>query len=431
MNHDVKRWLGALKESAVPTIDECVASLCTVFPYLDLLKVTEQDPEWHGEGDVHIHTGMVLDELYMLLQKEAAYIQGERRQALILGVLFHDIAKPVCTRRRDINGIERVVSPQHESVGRSYLAYKLMGLGLSYTVVDWVLGLVGEHHIPKRLVVNDAGEGEYLALSRRADCELLYFLERADMSGRYCPDKRKQLEYLAVFKLFCLEYRVWWPEANAYQHWQNVLRRALVDFDVDTQDLIYGNAIRDKESGLITMPEEALAKSYRYRNQHAQLVIMCGPSGSGKTRWIKKNLPDYHVVSLDDIRQALSGDRTNQKIQGQVLQEAKLRLKRHLASHHKVVWDATGLRKDFRTQVCDFGYAYQALVTLVVFQQPESMFFEGNRHREYAVPEAVLSQQIKSMEWPTRDEAHRYVVIDSNHTTACFYGGLQPRPSPF
>lgn len=431
MNDHVRVWLAALKVSATPTIDECVASLHVVLPYLNLLKTTEQDPQWHGEGNVHIHTGMVLDELYALLQKEASHIQGERRQALILGALLHDIAKSVCTRKRVMKDVERIVSPRHESIGRSYLAYKLMGLGLSYTVVELVLGLVGEHHIPKRLVIHDAGVGEYLALSRRADCELLYFLELADMSGRYCPDKEKQLEYLAVFKLFCLEYQLWWPEISAYQHWQKVLCHALADFDSHTQDLIYGNAIKDRESGLITMPEEALAKSYAYRKGYAQLVLMCGPSGSGKTSWIKKNLPDYHVVSLDDIRQALSGDRTNQKIQGQVLQEAKSKLKYHLASHHKVIWDATSLRKDFRKQVCDFGYAYQALVTLVVFQQPESTFFEGNRHREYAVPECVLSRQIDSMEWPTRDEAHRYVVISEHHTIECMHGFLQPSASPF
>ncbi|MFT4531888.1 MAG: hypothetical protein ACI81F_002714, partial [Thalassolituus oleivorans] len=110
MNKILTDWLDALKYSATPTIDECVSVLRTVIPYLDLLKSTEQDPQWHAEGDVHIHTGMVLDELYTLLQREASHIEGERRQALILGALLHDIAKPVCTRRREIMEIERVVS---------------------------------------------------------------------------------------------------------------------------------------------------------------------------------------------------------------------------------------------------------------------------------------------------------------------------------
>lgn len=431
MSKHLNTWLKALQGCATPTIDECAESLGAAIPYLHLLKETEQDPEWHGEGDVHIHTGMVLDELYALLQEEASHVQGERRQALILGALLHDIAKPISTRRREICGVERVVSPHHESMGRSYLAYKLMGLGLTYTVVELILGLVGEHHVPKRLVVKNHGLGAYLALSRRADCELLYFLELADMSGRHCPDKGQQLEYLVLFKLFCQEYQLWWPRVNAYHQWQKILSQELAAFDVDTQDLIYANAVRDRESGSITMPEEAIAKSYNYRESYAKVVLMCGPSGAGKTQWIKQNLTDYHVVSLDDIREELSGSRANQKIQGQVMQEAKSRLKHHLRTHHKVIWDATNLRLDFRTQVCDLAYAYHAMVTLVVFQQPESRFYEGNRSRTHTVPEEVLRRQIETMEWPTRDEVHRYVVVGEEHKIERFYGGLQERTSLF
>lgn len=431
INQSLQTWLDALLDDATPSMDECVAMLGADIPDLNALKNTEQDPQWHAEGDVHIHTGMVLSELYVLLQTEASHVQGERRQALVLGALLHDIAKPFCTRRREINGVERVVSPGHEAAGRSYLAYKLMGLGLSYTVVELVLGLVGEHHMPKLLVARNGSAGEYLSLSRRADCELLYFLEVADMSGRYCTDTRQQLEYLAMFKLFCQEYRIWWPEINARRHWQGYLQQTLSHCDADTQDLIYANGIRDWERGLISQPEEAVARSFSYRDGFARLVLMCGPSGAGKTQWIKQNLPDYHIVSLDDIREQLSGNRANQKIQGQVLQEAKARLKHHLRSQDTVIWDATSLRKDFRARVCDLAFAYQALVTLVVFQQPESGFITGNQGREYAVPSDVLRRQMDTMEWPTADEAHRYVVVGQDHTVKRFYGGLFPRSHPF
>lgn len=433
MNKSLALWFAGLSHSATPSIDECVAQLKHLLPYLEQFKETEQDPEWHGEGNVFIHTGMVLDELYQLLQSTAAHIYGERRQALILGALLHDIAKPLCTRRREINGIERIVSPRHEAHGRSYLAYKLMGCGLSYRVVELVLGLVGEHHMPKLLVIKNQGQGDYLSLSRRADCELLYFLEVADMSGRLCPDKDKQLEYLDLFKLFCLEYQLWGEQPSAYQQWQRHLKQELAEFDADTQDLIYGNAIRDRERGLITSPEEAIAKSYGYREAYGQVVLMCGPSGSGKTSWIRNNLEAYHIVSLDDLREELSGDRANQsvRLRGQILQEAKSRLKHHLRSHHSVVWDATNLRCDFRTQICDLAYAYQALVTLVVFQQKEDNFYQGNGGRAYAVPEKVLQKQIETMEWPLPNESHRYLVIGEDHQVLRFYGGLQDRNSPF
>ena len=67
-------------------------------PLLMQVHETPQDPEWHGEGDVGIHTDMVLSEIYEMLRKEAKHITGIQRVALILGAVFHDIAKPLTTR---------------------------------------------------------------------------------------------------------------------------------------------------------------------------------------------------------------------------------------------------------------------------------------------------------------------------------------------
>ncbi|OUS31947.1 hypothetical protein A9Q99_01960 [Gammaproteobacteria bacterium 45_16_T64] len=420
-------WLDTLKVDACPNMEEMVGMLGKHIPWLCRLKNTEQDPEWHGEGDVYIHTGMVLNELYQLLAEQNNTVQGERRQALILGTLLHDIAKPCCTKRKEIKGIERVVSPGHEAKGRSYLAYRLAPLHLSQEVINMVLGLVGEHHIPKRLVIRESGIEGYLKLSRRVDCELLYYLEMADMSGRYCPDKKQQLEHLALFKLFAQEYGTWYseedPSATAYCSWQRHLIAEVGHYDADTQDLIFGNAIRDREAGNITTPHEAVAKSYEYRDGYSCLMIMCGPSGSGKSSWIQQYLKDYYVISLDDIRQELCGDRANQKHRGRVLQEAKTRLKRALASHKKVVWDATNLRQDFRDQLYELGYAYGALVTLVVFQQSGEEYAEGNADREYSVPKQVLARQLETTEWPTPDEAHRFWIVRDRHVI-CRMGSL-------
>ncbi len=434
MNKSLTIFLESLKTDGTPGIDECVKHLGERLPLLLKLKDTEQDPEWHAEGNVHIHTDMVLDELYILLERDALHINGEARQALVLAALLHDIGKPVCTKRREINDIVRVVSPGHEDQGRSYLAYKLMGTGLSYFVIKTVLGLIGEHHMPKLLVVRDKPIGDYLSLARRAECELLYYLELADMSGRHCPDKSKQLEYLELFKMFCMEYQVWKPKEAAcypgYQDWQAHLLRELSDFDVDTIDLIYGNAVRDRESGLISTVSEAVARSFQYRDSFPQLVVMCGPSGSGKTRWIQNHLSGYDVVSLDNIRQEICGDRTSQKMRGQVMQEAKSQLKHHLRSKNRVVWDATNLRKDFRAQICALGFSYQALVTLVILQQEEAAYFEGNEKRSRSVPKDILQRQLDSLQWPTVDEAHRSLTVGKG-LTHHYEGTLQERGFSF
>ncbi|MGB1011229.1 MAG: HD domain-containing protein, partial [Thiolinea sp.] len=192
----VHDWLASLTQQATPDMDECVAMLGDTISWLHRLKATEQDAEWHAEGNVHIHTNMVLQELYQLLANEAQHIQGSQRQAIILGTLLHDIAKPIRTRPFEIAGVQRIGAPQHEAYGRSYLAFKLLELALPFQVVWTVLNLVGEHHMPKRLSVKNGSQADYQTLARQADTELLYWLEVADMRGRICPDLQQQLLYL-------------------------------------------------------------------------------------------------------------------------------------------------------------------------------------------------------------------------------------------
>jgi len=414
-------WLYNLQETATPDIDECVEVLGGDLDWLLRFKATEQDPEWHAEGDVHIHTGMVLDELYLLLRDEAHHIQGWRRQALILGVILHDIAKPVRTKRMDIQGIERVVAPQHEAYGRSYLTFKLMALELPFLVIWTVLNLVGEHHMPKRLTVRNSTRADYWKLARQSDTELLYWLEVADMRGRTCPDLKKQLDYLDEFRLFAEEYEVWGKSLEV----RSVIIDQIGKLPVSMQDYVYAGALYELEKGKINMPEEAIATTYQHREEHPHLVILCGPSGSGKSSWIAEHYPDYDLVSLDELRQQFNGDRSSQDNRGQILQHAKELLKVALRAKRGVVWDATNLRTDFRSVIATLGRDYHALVSLVAFLLPEKQLYSSNRKRKYSVPNSVLLRQLESYQLPLLSEAHQYQVVGEGGKTLFRSGYFQ------
>ncbi len=406
-NKKVNAWLNELASKAKPDVNECIEYLGENFEWLYELKNTPQDPEWHAEGNVHIHTDMVLAKLYNLLDNEASHLNGKQRQALILGALFHDIAKPMRTKKIEINDVLRVVSPQHESVGRSYLAFKLMELELEFDVVWNVLGLVGEHHMPKLLAVRNKAKGDYLALSRRANLELLYWLETADMKGRSCPDLPLQLQHLAEFKMFAEEYGVW---NKPHELEQDFLK--LVEAESDSMaSYIQAYAVSELESGVISLPIEAVARTFEYRESYSNLVVICGPSGSGKTTWIGNNCADHVLISLDDIREEINGDRRSQKNKGKVIHLARDRLKQALRNKQDVVWDATNLRSDFRKIICDLGRDYHALVTIVLFMLPESIIYQNNRNREYAVPEDVLLKQFEDFQFPLVNEAHYFQIV--------------------
>ena len=319
--------LNEVFEGATPTIDEFVLGLGEFIPLLKEYQSTPQDGEWHAEGDVHIHTGMVLDETYNILEKEATHLSKERRLSLILGALLHDIAKPLTTKEQEIQGRVRTVAPRHASKGRSYLAPKLIGFGLPYSIVETTLGLVGYHHDPKQLVTKDKTPGEYKRIARLADPELLYWLELADIRGRECRDKAQQLEYIEMYGLFAQEYQAWERFGSEYQAWRQYFNKKLADWDQDTRDLIFSNAIARWEAGKIFAPESEIARSYSYRESFPQVVVTFGISGSGKSTWISKNIPDYTVISLDNLREQITNSRSNQSLNSQILHLAKDQLK--------------------------------------------------------------------------------------------------------
>ncbi len=400
-------WLNSLAMSHTPTFAECVGYLGDTFPLLHHFSDIEQDKIWHAEGNVAIHTDMVLSQLYNLLSTDAKHITGVNRQILILAALLHDIAKPITTKRKLMGGIERVVAPKHEEIGASYLALKLPELPLEHKAIRAIIGLVGFHQMPKGLVIKNTGYSHYLHLALNVDLALLYWLELADMQGRTCIDQSLQIDLLEQFKMFAQEYQLW-GEDDAVEA---ILKPIQIKASRAEQVYLNGYALRQLATEQINMIEQGVAKNYQGGLDHSHLYVMCGVSGSGKSTWIEQNLNGFEVISLDKIREELNGKRSCQKHRGQVLQLAKSRLKAALAKKQNVVWDATNIRKDFRQIICDLGLNYGALITLVAFQVKESTLRSHNKSRRHVVGDDIITSQVAKLEWPSITEGHRMLII--------------------
>lgn len=394
-----------------PSLEEFILAFESHIDLLSKFKETLQDPVWHGEGNVFIHTQYVLDEVYKFLDSEANHLSSEHQVSLILAAVLHDIGKPLVTKAKEIEGLSRIVAPQHEERGCAYLAYRLLELNMPYHIVQQTLRLVAYHHLPRRLILNNASKKEYFQLARLVNTELLFYLAKADILGRSCKDQQGQSDYIDLFRLFCEEHQVWGNE-NPYQDWKQFFNTELTHISPESRDAVLGYAIQDFEKGLIYTPEEAIARRYPYLNSFPQLIIMAGPSGSGKSTWIQKHLKDFNKISLDDLREEFGKSRSNQENNSFIISKAKEQLKNYLRNHDKIVWDATNLRKDFRSMISQFGYDYHALVTMIVLHVSEDSIFQGNQSRNHQVSREVLHSQIESLEWIEDSEAHRIAFVN-------------------
>ena len=160
--------------------------LLKYFKELEVLINCEQEPEYHPEGDVWIHTLMCLDELAKILEKEK--IEDEYKKLyLFYGVLCHDFGKPFCTK--EING--KITSYKHESLGIEPTISFLEKLTNEKKFIEIVCSLVKNHLIPFQLYLSHSSEKAVKRLSLKVNIEDLCLVCLADCLGRDIEDKCK------------------------------------------------------------------------------------------------------------------------------------------------------------------------------------------------------------------------------------------------
>jgi tRNA nucleotidyltransferase (CCA-adding enzyme) len=153
-----------------------------LWPELKAVVGCPQEPDWHPEGDVWVHTLMVIDEA----RRQIADLDRGRAIAVMLGAVCHDLGKPSTTAVID----GRIRSLGHEEAGVAPAAAVLDRLNVQsiggVDVRGTVLGMVAHHLKPGSFVRPDAraGDGAFRRLALRVDLELLARVARADCLGR-------------------------------------------------------------------------------------------------------------------------------------------------------------------------------------------------------------------------------------------------------
>jgi len=153
-----------------------------LFPELRALAGCPQEPEWHPEGDVWVHTLQVVDRA----RARIADLERPQQLTVMLGALCHDLGKPSTTAVID----GRIRSMDHEEQGVAPAAALLDRLNVhsieGYDVRKQVLGITAQHLKPGswHKTRDEVGDGAFRRLAQKVDLELLARVAKSDCEGR-------------------------------------------------------------------------------------------------------------------------------------------------------------------------------------------------------------------------------------------------------
>lgn len=353
--------------------------------YVLPMSKTEQNPEFHAEGDVWTHTKLVCETLVRL--KAFLELTEQEQQSVFLAALLHDIGKIPTTRWED----GRWTSPNHTLVGskmaRQFLwrDMGLCGTPQKLQFRETVCSLIRYHSFPPHAIDDPDGKRKIISIAANGmNCpvftvKLLCVLCEADALGRQCLQERDRVSMAEQIQL-CKEFA---QENNCYT----------VPFPFPSTHTRYSYL-----SGKKIAPEVHL-----YDDTWGEVILMAGLPGTGKDTWIQEHYPELPMISLDEIRKELRI--TPAENQSKVIETARERARELLRKKQSFVWNATNVTPMVRGKQIQLFTQYSAAVRIVYLETDWQEQLRRNTGRNAVVPEAAICHMLEEMVLPEMKEA--------------------------
>ena len=185
-----EEWKKLLLRAEKPSVGleamRAAGAIGKLHPELFALIDTPQDPKWHPEGDVWVHTGLVIDAAAEIVRCEG--YDEDTALLIMFAALCHDLGKPDTTAFIDGRWRSRAHSEAGEAPTRSFLTT----LAVSSDLTEGVVKLVREHLWPtlnfdREISILTAGDGAVRRLALRlhpVTIPALLAVAEADRRGR-------------------------------------------------------------------------------------------------------------------------------------------------------------------------------------------------------------------------------------------------------
>jgi predicted kinase len=350
------------------------------FSWVADMRDVPQDATHHAEGDVAIHTQLVLNAL--LQAEDFQKLPEQQKEILWAAALLHDVEKRSTTRVED----GQITSAGHARKGElttRHILYK--DIPTPFIIREQIASLVRFHGLPLWVMEKQDPVKSLCEASLRTDMKLLSMLARVDVLGRVCRDQHDMLDRIGLFNEFCIEQQCW----HSPRKFSSGLGR-FIYFQKDNAPIDYNP----------------------YDDLRGEVVMMSGLPGMGKDTYLQKKYPHLPVISLDDIRRKYNLKPDDMSATGWAVQEAKEQARVFLRKGESFAWNATNVTRQMRGQWIDLFVSYKARVRIVYVEVPYTDWQRQNSNREHPVPIHVLSKMLNKLEIPCLQEAHavEYIV---------------------
>jgi len=364
-------------------------------PEFRLLEKCPQDRKWHAEGDVLIHTNMVLEEAYKLCQD----IKNPNiRQNIYFGSLLHDFGKPQTTFSKK-NG--KVVAYGHEGVGvlraREFLRKHFPQFNFARR--EWILSLVEFHGHPKRMMNTGSKDEKFKKLSLDVNTLEVHHVEVADFTGRRGASHDGALKVLDDFQALCQRMDIW----DKYYNIPNSEKLSKLVYNIARWRILFRQMDENDQ--------QMFDKLKKFDDKEPfGLVMTIGVPGIGKTTYIDKIYSHLPKVSMDEKRAEL-GDIMDMSKNQKVFSMCQKELADNMRAGVNCVWDATSISRKMRKGLIDIVRQHGGYVSMVYFDSPLEDALERNSKRDRQVPKEVIEDYHTRLQSPKPYEYDRLVVV--------------------